>query len=79
MRSPKRFGEFKAQVPQLSDRILSERLKELVKAGVVERVVHPSTPVTIEYRLTEKGRALLPVVSAVQRWADDWVAVDTKA
>lgn len=69
---PKRFSDFRHQVPALSDRLLSERLKELESAGVVERVVHDTKPVTIEYRLTDKGRALEPVVKAIQKWADSW-------
>jgi DNA-binding HxlR family transcriptional regulator len=61
-------------VPDLSDRLLSERLKELETAGVIERHVIPDTPVRVEYRLTEKGRALAPVVAAISIWADRWVA-----
>lgn len=73
MGGPKRFGEFRLQVPELSDRILSERLKELEDEGIVRRVVHHTKPVLIEYELTEKGRALQPVVQAVQEWAERWV------
>jgi len=69
---PKRFSDFRQQLPNLSDRLLSERLKELEVAGVVERVVRDTKPVTIEYRLTPKGRALEPVVQAIQQWADSW-------
>lgn len=69
---PKRFSVFRQQLPDLSDKLLSERLKELETAGVVERVVHDTKPVSIEYRLTEKGRALEPVVQAIQTWADRW-------
>ena len=69
----RRFSDFRAQVPELSDRLLSERLKELEDAGIVERVVHETRPVLIEYNLTEKGRALRPVVEAVEAWAESWV------
>jgi len=69
----RRFSEFKEQVPQLSDRLLSTRLQELEAAGVVERIVHDTKPVRIEYRLTEKGEALRPVVSAIQEWAEEWI------
>lgn len=75
MAGPRRFSDFRAQVPELSDRLVSERLKELEACGIVERVVHPTTPVLIEYRLTEKGRALAPVVQAIQQWADRWADV----
>ena len=76
MSRPRRFGEFRAQVPQLSDRILSERLKELEECGIVERRVEPTKPVTVEYRLSDKGRDLAPVVEAIQRWADRWVPME---
>jgi DNA-binding HxlR family transcriptional regulator len=75
MEGPKRFSDFGEEVPQLSDRMLSERLKELEEAGIVERIVHPSKPVQIEYRLTQKGRELHPVVEAIQAWANRWVEI----
>ena len=71
-----RFSEIKATIPDLSDRMLSERLKELEQEGLVERVVIPSTPVRIDYRLTPKGRALQDVVDAVAAWAHDWLIPD---
>lgn len=70
-----RFSEILAAVPSLSDRLLSERLKELEQEGIVERRVTPSTPVRIEYILTEKGRDLGAVVRVVGSWAESWVEV----
>jgi DNA-binding HxlR family transcriptional regulator len=70
---PTRFCGFGEQVPRLSDRVLSERLKEMEDEGLVERVVHTAKPVRVEYRLTPKGRALAPVVEAIQAWADRWI------
>ncbi len=67
-----RFGEIRAAVPSLSDRLLSERLRELESEGVIERKVIPSTPVRVEYTLTEKGRGLGSVVRAVAEWAETW-------
>ncbi|MFN2587575.1 MAG: winged helix-turn-helix transcriptional regulator [Actinomycetota bacterium] len=67
-----RYSEIVAAVPGLSDRLLSERLKELEAEGIVERKVTPSTPVRVDYELTEKGRALGAVVREVARWADRW-------
>ncbi len=67
-----RFGEILAAVPGLSDRLLSERLKELELEGIVERTVVPSTPVRIEYRLTQKGQGLGSVVRSVNEWAETW-------
>ncbi|MGE5589427.1 MAG: winged helix-turn-helix transcriptional regulator [Bacillota bacterium] len=73
MGGPRRFSEFRAQAPDLSDRLLSERLKELEDAGIVAREVHDTKPVLIEYALTDKGKALEPVVSEIQEWANRWV------
>lgn len=67
-----RFSEVLALVPGLSDRLLSERLKELEHEGIVSRRVIPDTPVRVEYTLTEKGRDLGEVVRAVAAWATVW-------
>jgi DNA-binding HxlR family transcriptional regulator len=69
-----RFTDIIHAVPGLSDRLLSERLKELESEGIVTRVVHPETPVRIEYHLTEKGRDLHFVTSALTDWAGRWMA-----
>ncbi len=68
-----RFARIAELVPGLSDRLLSERLKELEGEGLVERCVTPATPVRIDYRLTPKGEALLGVVRAVAEWAEAWL------
>ena len=68
-----RFSDFTETIPGLSDRMLSERLKELEAEEIVERVVVPETPVRISYHLTPKGRALGVAVEAVSIWADRWV------
>ena len=68
-----RFSDLTAAIPGLSDRMLSERLKELEGEGVVERVVTPSTPVRVEYRLTEKGRDLADAMESISQWADHWL------
>ena len=69
-----RFSDIARAVPDLSDRLLSERLKELETAGVLVRIVIPETPVRVEYRLTDKGLALAPVVEAISIWAHGWMA-----
>lgn len=69
---PRRFTDFKKQIPELSDRLLAQRLRELEDAGIVTRIVHPERPVVVEYRLTQKGQELAPVVEAIQAWADRW-------
>jgi DNA-binding HxlR family transcriptional regulator len=71
-----RFSEITAAVPGLSDRLCSERLKELEAEGIVARRVIADTPVRIEYHLTDKGAALVDAVAALSRWATAWVAPD---
>ena len=73
-----RFNELGRAIPGLSDRLLSERLKELESEGLVVRSVTPSTPVRIEYRLTDMGAALLPALVAVEQWAQAWIKPDAK-
>jgi DNA-binding HxlR family transcriptional regulator len=68
-----RFAELRAAIPDISDRMLSERLRELEEEGIVARTVIPETPVRVEYELTEKGRALEQALAAVGRWAERWV------
>src|SRR5574341_2104584 len=73
-----RFSDLTETIPGLSDRMLSERLKELEAEGVVVRSVIPETPVRVEYHLTEKGRSLSSVIEAVAGWADAWLPQSTK-
>jgi DNA-binding HxlR family transcriptional regulator len=70
---PLRFSEIKQAVPELSDRLLSERMKELESEGMVERRVIDDTPVRVEYSLTDKGQSLEPAVRALKSWAHDWL------
>ncbi len=72
MDGPRRFCELTAAVEGLSDRVLSDRLRELETQEIVERVVYPHVPVRVEYRLTEKGQALKPVVDQIHVWAEQW-------
>jgi DNA-binding HxlR family transcriptional regulator len=74
-----RFNGICAYVPGLSDRLLSERLKELESEGIVERRVYAETPVRIEYVLTPKGEELRDVVQVVQVWADRWLPYEISA
>ena len=68
-----RFSEIAGTIPGLSDRLLSDRLKELEAEGLVLRTVTPSTPVGITYSLTEKGASLTPVVASLANWAEAWM------
>jgi DNA-binding HxlR family transcriptional regulator len=70
---PLRFSEVKVLVPEISDRLLSERMKELESEGIVQRHVMDAMPVRVEYCLTEKGRALEPAVRSLKVWARSWL------
>ena len=73
MQGSSRFCELTSLVEGLSDRVLSDRLRELEAEGIVKRVVFPQIPVRVEYQLTEKGLALKPVIDAIHTWANQWV------
>jgi DNA-binding HxlR family transcriptional regulator len=73
-----RFSELRDVIPDLSDRMLSERLKELEAEGIVQRRVIPETPVRVEYSLTAKGRALAPILEATLAWTGEWMPHHSK-
>jgi len=66
-----RFNEFADAVAGISPRMLAERLRDLEAAGLVDRTVIPSSPPTVEYRLTERGRKLAPIVEAMRIYASE--------
>jgi DNA-binding HxlR family transcriptional regulator len=67
-----RFCEIREAIPGISDRLLTERLKELEDNGVVMRTVIDARPPQVSYRLTEKGLALEPVLDSVSAWGARW-------
>lgn len=67
-----RFSEIRGSVPGLSDRLLSDRLRELEAAGLVARDVLPEVPVQVRYSLTGKADDLMPIVRALADWAERW-------
>jgi DNA-binding HxlR family transcriptional regulator len=73
MKGPLRFAEIRQLATGVSDRLLSERLKQLEAEGLVRRTVSPGTPVRVEYSLTQKGQALAPSISKLHEWAQHWV------
>ena len=70
---PSRYAELRSAIPDITDRMLSERLRELEDEQIVARTVVPETPVRVEYSLTAKGRALAPALAAIGQWAEKWV------
>ncbi len=73
MDGPLRFSQIGQAVPELSDRLLSERMKELESRGIVERTVSPGPPLRVEYALSPMGQELEPALSELQRWAGRWL------
>ncbi|WP_245687418.1 winged helix-turn-helix transcriptional regulator [Streptacidiphilus griseoplanus] len=64
----RRFGEYRAMIDGISDRLLAQRLKELEAEGLIERTVIPSTPVQIRYSLSRDGQALLGALQPLAQW-----------
>jgi DNA-binding HxlR family transcriptional regulator len=73
LRSRCRYATLRDAIPDITDRMLSERLQELEEQGIVERTVVPATPVRVEYALTKKGRALASAIDAMAAWAERWI------
>jgi DNA-binding HxlR family transcriptional regulator len=73
---PLRFSAIAQAVPELSDRLLSERMKELEARGVVVRHVEPGPPVRVTYELTAMGRELQPALQELKSWARHWLRAD---
>lgn len=69
---PKRFSELESDLP-ISGRLLSDRLKLLEREGIVSRKIYSEFPVRIEYSLTDKGKALEPVIKEIQAWAENHI------
>jgi DNA-binding HxlR family transcriptional regulator len=74
MPGPRRFNELLAAVPGISDRLLTERLRELESAGIIRREVQAASPVRMQYELTPSGRELREPLDAVGRWAERWLS-----
>ena len=70
---PRRYTELRRAIPDISDRALSQRLRELEAEGIVIRRVSIGPPVEVAYELSAKGRDLEQVIAAVERWAHEWL------
>ena len=79
LKSRCRFATLRDAIPDITDRMLTERLQELELEGIVERTVIPDTPVRVEYALTKKGHSLGTAIDAIADWAHKWVEEDPSA
>ncbi|MCQ2009617.1 MAG: helix-turn-helix domain-containing protein [Sporolactobacillus sp.] len=66
------FSSISAAIPELSDRMLSARLRELEEMGIIQRMVDTGYPVQVTYRLTEMGIESKPILEEVHNWANKW-------
>lgn len=66
-----RFSELKRSLPSITQKMLTSQLRELEQDGLVERIVYPQIPPKVEYRLTELGNSLVPILSMMCDWAAD--------
>ena len=74
-----RYALIKAAIPDITDRMLSERLRSLETEGLVTRSVVPESPVRVEYELTEKGRSLKTALEEIGSWAERWIPAVERA
>ena len=63
-----RFGQMDAIIPHISSKVLTEQLKELEEDGLLERLAYKELPPRVEYKLSEKGLAFLPILEAIKEW-----------
>ena len=71
-----RYAQIKAAIPEITDRMLSERLRSLEAENLVVRSVVPETPVRVEYELTKKGRELQDALNEIGNWAERWIPLE---
>jgi DNA-binding HxlR family transcriptional regulator len=73
-----RYAVIKAAIPDITDRMLSERLRSLEAEDLLTRWVIADTPVRVEYELTEKGRSLEMALQEISTWANRWIPADAR-
>ena len=79
LKSRCRFATLRDAIPDITDRMLSERLQELEQEGLVDRVVVPETPIRVEYSLTRKGKGLAEAVDSLASWAEKHISLEAPA
>lgn len=70
---PMKFTYISNLIPEMSDKMLGERFRELETQGLITRKVYSTIPVRIEYELTDKGKGLKPALDEIQKWAETWI------
>ena len=67
----KRYNELRKELSDVSERILIKQLKDLEREGIIEKKTYPEVPPRVEYRLTEKGSTLCPIIKKMWKWGVD--------
>jgi DNA-binding HxlR family transcriptional regulator len=67
-----RFGQLDSIVPHISRKVLTEQLKELEEDGLLERIAYKELPPRVEYQLSEKGLAFLPILESIKAWNNQY-------
>ena len=79
LNGPVRYATIKSAIPDITDRMLSERLRSLESEGVLVRRVVPESPIRVEYELTSKGSSLQSALQEIGAWAEKWIPADASA
>ena len=65
-----RYGELRKDLGIITHKMLTEQLKELEKEGLIERKAYPVVPPKVEYRITKKGKTIIPIIESLREWGD---------
>lgn len=68
-----RYNEFRRLIPEITQKMLSQQLKDLEQNGLVDRTVYHEVPPMVEYSLTEMGQELIPILTAMDKWGKSFV------
>lgn len=73
MQAPKRNSELRRLIPQITQKMLTQKLRQLEEEGIVIRTVYPVVPPKVDYRFTEQGERLKPVLELLYEWGADYI------
>lgn len=73
-----RYNEFRRLIPGITQKMLTQQLRELERYEIVFRTAHPTVPPAVEYQLTEQGKELIPIMSAMDHWGKKYVRLYQK-
>ncbi len=69
----KRFSELKRLIPTITQKMLTNQLRELEEQDIIQRIVYPQVPPKVEYLMTDYGRSLLPIIEALYKWGSSHI------